>query len=230
MSILSSKTQDVAPDIAAVLFDMDGLLLDTEAGSRDLWVRVAAEFGYVLSHEAYAPVIGTNAAGTIAILRRALGSDAPVERMLRVKQERAAAQVIDGDIRAKPGVDALLDTLTARGVTYAVATSTAHAVARSKLSAAGYGSRFATLIGGDQVARGKPAPDLFLAAAQALGIDPARCLALEDSLNGLRAAHAAGMRVIMVPDLIPPDDEARRLAWRVLPTLDAVRQNVFQVS
>jgi HAD superfamily hydrolase (TIGR01509 family) len=225
---LSSESNAVdRPPIDAVLFDMDGLLLDTEADARDMWLAVAAEHGYALSVADYLHVIGTTAAGTAQVLQRVWGPDAPVEAMARIKQARLHAKVQRGDVRAKPGVAALLDALIARGVPFAVGTSTAHDLARQKLDVAGLGGRFEMLIGGDQVAHGKPAPDIFLAAAAALGVDPARCLVLEDSLNGLRAAHAASAPAIMVPDLVLPNDEALALAWRVLPSLDAVRAALF---
>jgi HAD superfamily hydrolase (TIGR01509 family) len=211
----------------AVLFDMDGLLLDTESLWRDVWLAVAAEFGYTLPVAEYQQVIGTTPAGTLEILQRALGPDAPVEAMQRVTKLRALEQIERGHVRAKPGVAALVDVLRARVVPYAVATSTAHDLARTKLRAAGIGELFDVLVGGDQVAHGKPAPDIFLLAAATLGVDPTRCLVLEDSLNGLRAARAAGARAIMVPDLLPADDEARSLAWRVMPSLDAVRAALF---
>jgi HAD superfamily hydrolase (TIGR01509 family) len=214
-------------DFDAVLFDMDGLLLDTERLVRDVWRTVAARNGYVLDDAGYMRAIGTTRADTIGILQTLLGPHAPVEVMAIEKQRAVDAAIDGGQLRAKPGIAALLNALRAQRLVHAVATSTARALALKKLALVGHAQDFPLLVGGDQVARGKPAPDLFLRGAELIDVAPARCLVLEDSLNGLRAASAAGMRVIMVPDLVEPDDEARSLAWQILPSLDAVRTALF---
>lgn len=212
------------PDtLQAVLFDMDGLLLDTERLARDIWYAVAREQGYELTDAIYLPILGTNVAGTKRIIKNAFGETTPVDAMHLEKHRRLEDAIHAGQVPVKPGVVELLDALATRGIRTAVATSTGHALARLKLQATGLLPRFEALAGGDEVAHGKPAPDVYLLAAQRLGVDPARCLALEDSGNGVRAASAAGMPVIMVPDLAPATPELRALAAAVLPDLFAVR-------
>jgi beta-phosphoglucomutase-like phosphatase (HAD superfamily) len=103
-----------------------------------------------------------------------------------------------------------------------VATSTRQPRAQQRLAQAGLLGFFAVVVAGDEVENGKPAPDIYLEAARRLGIDPARSFALEDSHAGVRAAHAAGLKVIMVPDLLPATEEIEKLTHRVVPSLDAV--------
>src|SRR5207302_1685493 len=121
-----------------------------------------------------------------------------------------------GELRVKPGAVELLDAAESARLPRAVATSSSRAKAMHHLRAAGIVDRFDAVVTRDDVVRGKPHPDLFLRAASALAIAPARCLALEDSYNGVRAAHAAGMPVIMVPDLLPATEEMRGLCHAIL--------------
>lgn len=120
------------------------------------------------------------------------------------------------------GVHNLLDYLHASGIPTAVATSTNTDHALHKLEQSGILHRFTTITGGDQVANGKPAPDIYLKAAKSIDANPLSCLALEDSPNGVRAAIAAGMHVIQIPELVEPDEALRSLGHTVLGDLDAV--------
>ena len=119
----------------------------------------------------------------------------------------------------KPGLTSLLDWLEMRAMPRAVATSSGRASADRLLQSAGVRARFEIIVGGDDVANGKPAPDLFLLAADRLGVAPSDCVVLEDSGPGIHAAHRAGMRPILVPDLQQPTDEVQALAYRVCKSL-----------
>jgi HAD superfamily hydrolase (TIGR01509 family) len=205
--------------IHAVIFDMDGLMLDTETLAREAWFQTMREFGYPLTDAIYLQVLGTTGARTRRIFQEAFGEDIPVEAMYACKQRYLDEAIDAGRVAVKPGLVALLDQLDSWRVPKAVGSSTARALVLKKLGAAGLVERFDVIVGGDEVAHGKPAPDVFLEAARRLGIAPAGCLVLEDSDNGVRAAHAAGMRVIMVPDLKLPDDNTIPLTYRITPTL-----------
>ena len=128
----------------------------------------------------------------------------------------------------KAGVVELLDYLEVAGIPRAVATSSSHPTVRRQLGPNGLDRRFQAVIAAGDYARGKPNPDPFLAAAERLGVDPASCLALEDSHNGVRAAHAAGMMTIMVPDLLEATSEMRGLCVAVTDTLHGVRDLIAQ--
>lgn len=205
----------------AVIFDMDGLMLDTESLARATWFQTMREFGYPLTDDIYLQVLGTTGARTLLIFQDAFGDNIPVEAMYARKQALLDEAIEAGQIVVKPGLIPLLDQLDAWRLPKAVGSSTARALVLKKLGAVevGLAERFDAIVGGDEVAHGKPAPDIFLEAARKLAVSPANCVVLEDSDNGVRAAHAAGMRVIMVPDLKPPADDVLPLVYRVAPTL-----------
>ncbi len=205
--------------ISAVIFDMDGLMFDSERVARDLWFDIARRRGYSISNDVYLSILGTNIKATMSILQHALGPDAPVAAMQEEKQLALEDAVRLKTVPLKSGLIELLDALETLGLRKAVGTSSPHALARLKLGTYGLLPRFEHIVGGDQVSHAKPAPDIFLAVAEKIGVEPAQCVVLEDSENGVRAAHAAGMRPIMIPDLVQPRPEIRALAWHVLDSL-----------
>lgn len=195
--------------LAAVVFDMDGLLLDSERIAYDIGRQVSLDLGIPWTHETAMQLIGRNSREHEALLKGAFGEDYPLEVHQAEFGRRYEAVIAQGTIPLKPGVHALFDVLDARRLPRAVATSTRRSRALPKLEAVGLLARVDLVVAGDEVSRGKPAPDIFLAAAERLGQAAERCLALEDSNAGVRAAHAAGMRVVMVPDLLQPADDIR---------------------
>ena len=207
---------------AAVLFDMDGLLLDTERLIRDAMIAVMADLGFAMSGADYAELIGRPEPASRVILqaRFGIGLDYDVMRAevrLRIRSEW-------GPIRPlKPGAADLLAQVNAAGIPAAVVTSSEQALARAHLGHAGLLDGFATIVGCDDVANGKPHPEPYRTAAARLGILPGAALALEDSHNGIIAAHMAGVPVIMVPDLLPATPEIR-------PRLLAVAADLHQVG
>jgi len=127
-------------------------------------------------------------------------------------------------VPVKDGLLALLDFLDGAGIPKAVATSTERTRALRLLELAGVLNRFDAVVCGDEVARGKPCPDIFLTAAARLGCDPSTCMVLEDSESGLRAAHQAGMLPVLIPDLKMPSAEVRALTFRTFQSLSGVAQ------
>jgi HAD superfamily hydrolase (TIGR01509 family) len=209
--------------IAAVLLDMDGLMLDTERLLYAVWQRAMADFGYEASEEVFLASVGTTVQSTNQLLRAAYGPEFPLEATNGRTGDYVWQEVDARGAPLKPGLPALLDYLEAQGIPKAVASSSERATIDRLLGSVGLLPRFAVTVAGDEVARGKPAPDIFLLAASRLGVEPGRCLVLEDSEPGARAAHAAGMAVIIVPDLKSPSDDVARLAAAVLPDLHAVQ-------
>ncbi len=208
--------------ISAIIFDMDGLMFDSERVARDLWFDIARRHGYSIRNDVYLSILGTNIKATLGILQHALGADAPVAAMQEEKQLALEDAVRLRAVPLKPGLIELLDALEARGLRKAVGTSSPHALAQLKLGTYGLLKRFEHVVGGDQVSHAKPAPDIFLKVASNLDLPPSHCVVLEDSENGVRAAHAAGMRPIMIPDLVQPGPHIRALAWHVLESLHDV--------
>lgn len=228
------------PPPAAAIFDMDGLLLDTERISLLAWRAGAAAVGIAMPDAVFLDMIGHRHEDCRDILIRYASSHAnianttgetPAPQAAPAAFTAAALATISAAMSADygrrlalgipvmPGARELLQHLHSRHLPLAVATSTHRDLARHKLDATGLLPFFTVIIGGDCVPRGKPAPDIYLAAAAALGVSPAACIAFEDSSPGALSAATAGMRVVIVPDLKPPTEEARTVAYAVLPSL-----------
>jgi HAD superfamily hydrolase (TIGR01509 family) len=208
--------------LSAIIFDMDGLMLDTERINQIAWRRAAAEWGYTFPDEVYLAAVGRTVRDTKALFRRTFGPDFPFEAMYQRKQGYADAYIGEQGLPLKPGLLELLDLVEGLSLAKAIATSTVRSQALKKLTMVGLINRFEILVCGDEIPRGKPAPDIFLAAAERLQVSAAGCLVLEDSEAGIRAAHAAGMQSIMIPDMKQPTPEIASLAYKVLPSLAEV--------
>lgn len=207
--------------LGAVVFDMDGLLLDTERLAWQAWRQALADWGYPLPDDLFLSVVGRTARSTAEVFRQAFGPDLPLDAVVRRKDEYLDALYAQ-PIPVQPGVLELLACLDEWGLPRAVASSTVRARVLFKLARTGLLDRFPVVVGGDEVPHGKPAPDLFLAASERLAIAAAACLVLEDSDAGVAAATAAGMRVVMVPDVKPPAPESAARAYRVVASLHDV--------
>ena len=208
--------------LEAVIFDMDGLLIDTETLVRLTWQQAATDCGVDLDDALFLRLVGRTRRDTHAILVETFGEAFALDAFQTRCTARWEECIAETGIPLKRGVGELLDRLDEIAMPRAVATSTGREAAVRSLALAGVLDRFSHLVTGDQVERGKPAPDIFLRAASLLGVEPARCLVLEDSPYGVMAAHAAGMVPVMVPDLVAPTDEIARLAYAVLGSLDEV--------
>ena len=206
--------------IEAVIFDIDGLMIDSERVSQRSWGLTMAEAGYELTDSVYIQMIGRTEKDVKKILAVEYGGQFPFEQMYTNREARFYEIIAQDGIPVKPGLLELLAWVKAQPLKIAVASSTYCRLAESKLVAAGIREHFEVLVTGDEVVNGKPAPDLFLAAARKINTDPARCVVLEDSRAGIQAAYAAGMYPILVPDMQPIDDEVVKLAYKVVGTLD----------
>ncbi|MGI4747637.1 MAG: HAD family hydrolase [Janthinobacterium lividum] len=208
--------------INAVIFDMDGLLLDTESLAMDALVSAGDALGYDMPPAFCYLMIGAPADRCRELVVEKYGADFPLQRYFDLQEAHLRALVDEGKMSLKAGVVDLLDYLDAHGIKRAIATSSSRTRTDHHLALMGIAQRFGAIVTRDDVARGKPHPDPFLTAAGKLGVEPGMCLALEDSYNGIRAAHAAGMRVIMVPDLLEPTEEMHTKAHRVVQSLHDV--------
>jgi HAD superfamily hydrolase (TIGR01509 family) len=189
---------------AAVVFDMDGLMLDTEIHAAQAWIDAALLLGMDFDRGVTPRLVGRNARDCTDLIRAHHGPDYAVEALLDAWHPAYEARIEREGIAVKPGLFPLLAWLEAEGIPKAVATSTRKARAQAKLARTDLAHRFTAIVGGDEIARSKPAPDIYLEAAARLGIPAVDCLALEDSEPGIDAALAAGMTAIMVPDLGAP--------------------------
>ena len=203
-----------------VVFDMDGLMLDTEPIYWASMQQAASELGHRFNDELRAGFVGRSIPAWQATLIQTFGADYPQFRTLR--RQLWERHVQEAGVVRKSGLDELLTQLEEDGLPRAIATSSSRPDAT--LCLGGLADRFDAIVTGDEVKRGKPAPDIFLLAAQRLALSPEHCLALEDSESGALAALAAGMRVIVVPDLKQPSDELSARVLRVCASLHEVRE------
>lgn len=205
----------------AVIFDMDGLLLDSERAIVESQCRAAAEQQIPIEPAWWLGMVGyTDAMCRERLAARVGGAAADA---LLARSQALYLAVVETGVPHRPGVVALLEWLRATGLPRAVATSTRRPLAQRKLAAAGLLDYFEVVCTSSDVARPKPAPDVYRLAAQRLGVAPAHCLALEDSPIGVRAVLAAGMTAIQVPDLLVPDAEVCALGHRIVGSLFDVR-------
>lgn len=206
----------------AAIFDVDGLLLDSERPLLDTWVEAARQLGHPFEPALLSRVLGRPGAEGVALFRAALGPDYPYDAV------KARARELMADVHArgfdvKPGARELLARLEQARVPCAVASSTRRKPLEERLARADLQRYFAAFVGGDEVQNGKPAPDIFLLAAQRLSIVAERCVVFEDSEHGARGALAATMQVVIVPDLAQPSAEARASSCAVIASLTEVQ-------
>jgi HAD superfamily hydrolase (TIGR01509 family) len=207
--------------IEAVVFDMDGLLCDTESVIRDAMMDVARRYERELPAPVFLSMVGTSDARSRAILTEHFGADFPVDEYWRAIVADANARFADG-VALKPGVVELLDHLDRAPTPRAICTSSSPNAVNRSLGPSGILPRFNAVIARGDYVNAKPHPEPYLKAALALGIAPQACLALEDSHNGVRAAHAAGMMTVMVPDLLEANDDMRHRCVHVAASLHDV--------
>ena len=202
-----------------IIFDMDGLMLDTEPLALAGWKAAEKELNITIPEELFPRLIGLNRNLCKTYMTECMGPDFDFERALTILHKSVDAHFENHGVPLKPGLIHILDKLDEMGIKKCVATSTAHKRAMHKLNLAGIAQRFDAIVGGDQVANSKPAPDIFLKAAEICNVEPENCIVLEDSNPGAEGAHRAGMRVIVVPDLVPPSDITRKRAYAICENL-----------
>jgi HAD superfamily hydrolase (TIGR01509 family) len=201
----------------AVIFDMDGLLVDSERTTRQVWQASTADCGFDLSDGMYLTLIGLGAEEAERVLAADFGDGFLVPAFRERRVARMRDLIASGGAPFKPGALEILAWVASLGIPVALATSSRRNEVRERLG--NVAGAFATITTREDVARGKPSPDIYLAAAASLGVEPSDCLALEDSFAGVRAAAAAGMPVVMVPDLAQPTPEIVDLVARVFQSL-----------
>ncbi len=207
--------------IQAAIFDMDGLMYDTEPLWYKAWTPALARFGLTFDDSVAVECRGTSGVYRDAVIARHYpGQDA---HGIGTALDEEAAQIIARELTKKPGLDELLAWLSAQGVPCVVASSSSHEMIRGNLERTGVAGYFATEVSGQDVQKGKPEPDIFLAAAAAVGADPTRSMVLEDSFAGVRAGRAGGFVTVVVPDLTQPTDEIAGLCDAVCTSLLDVR-------
>ena len=209
-------------DFDAVIFDMDGVIFDSERAKMGCWLELAGKYGIEDMETPYLACIGTNTAKTKEIMLGAFGEDFPYDAYAREASKLYHDRYDGGRLPMKPGVRELLGFLKQKGKRLALASSTRRQTVFDQLRDAGLLEYFEEVVTGDMAAKSKPEPDIFLLACERIGAAPDRAYAIEDSYNGIRAAYRGRLRPIMVPDILPADEEMRALAEAILVSLDDV--------
>lgn len=207
--------------VEAVIFDMDGTLIDSESVYISGMQDAAATLGLALPLELCHAMVGVPSHECNLLLQEHYGPGFDLA-VFRSHFSTSVQRRMSARVPVKPGAVELLDFLRDRGLPLAIATSAGRATAERNLGRAGLLDRFVTLATRDDVEHPKPAPDLYLEAARRLGAAPQRCVAFEDSSIGIIAAHAAGMRAVMVLDILPPTEEARAKCFHIAEDLHEV--------
>lgn len=197
--------------IDGVIFDMDGTMFDTERMWATFWEPALAALGLPYREGLAEAARGTAGVTTRNVVRQFYGPDCDAEAIVDSLHRVADEVFFSAPVPKKPGLDALLAWLKARHIPMAVASSSREAMIRHNLDVWGLTQDFTAIVSGQHVAHSKPDPEIFLLTAQKLDVEPSRCLVLEDSYNGVRAGAAGGFVTVMVPDLVPADDEMKRL-------------------
>jgi len=206
----------------AIIFDMDGLLLDSEKISFDTFNETLKLFNLEKENKLFYQMIGKDEKSWKNLLKENLSGKTDPNKFAKVWSDLYKKETTSKPIPIKDGAVALLNHLKDLKLITAIATSTKTNTAKEKLKNARLLEYFQLVIGGDQVKKGKPNPDIYLHVADKLSVNPQQCLALEDSENGVKSAISANMRVIQIPDMVQPSNELKQLGHTVLASLEDV--------
>lgn len=208
--------------INAVVFDMDGVIFDSEKLVIECWVETAERYGIASVEEMCKKCLGLNRFAAKEKFLEHYGQDFPYDRYKQEMSDLYHKRAREGDLVMKPGVVELLTFLKEKEIKIALASSTREQVVIWELTDAGIIDYFDEIVCGDMVSKSKPDPEIFLKACELLKVEPEFAFAIEDSYNGIRAAHAGGLRPIMVPDLAEPTGEMEEMAEVILSSLNEV--------
>lgn len=197
-----------------VIFDMDGVLFDTEKIYYKAWVEAASSLGYTFTWEIYTQIIARNSEYIGRVLKQIFGASLPYDALLKQKRALSDQMVKEQGLELKRGVYELLEHLELKGIKKALATSSNRQKVLGYLEVASLENRFDYIICGNDVVESKPNPEIFLKAAAALTCSPSNCMVLEDSRFGIQAAKAAGMMPVFIPDLVQADEEIKQNLYR----------------
>lgn len=205
--------------IKAVIFDMDGVLLDTEKHYYAGWCQAATEAGFAFTGEHALMLRSCDARLASKMMQDIFGSSFDYYKIRERRREIVAERIAAYGLLEKPGIHEILGFLRAQGMKSAVATATGIELTTQHLQSIGVYDLFDRIVSAKQVANGKPAPDVYLYACEQIGENPADCIAVEDSPNGILSAYRAGCKPVMVPDLTQPDEALWKYLYAKADTL-----------
>ena len=203
------------------IFDMDGTLFDTEAIWQKYWNEAAHKRGIILPEDFKYEICGSTGDNMYNILRKYYQTDDPYS--IYDETFNSYEKEINTHIEMKEGVLEILNYLKDKGYELAIASSSRSERVENNINKANIKDYFDTYVGGEEVEYGKPHPDIFLKASEKLGLDPEECYVFEDAYNGVNAAYSAGCKVIMVPDLMEPNEEIKSKCTVYKSLLDVIK-------
>lgn len=210
--------------IKGIIFDMDGVLVDTERISFKFWEKSFEKYGYKYSMDTHLSLIGRNNNSIRNILGETFGTEFPLDEICNYKSESMIKYLLEEGTPLKIGVFELLDYLRENNYKIAVATSTHKERAIQRLESVGIKEKFDDMVCGDEIEHYKPNPEIFLKAAEKLGLKPEECIVIEDSPAGVEAGYKGGMTVINVPDMKMPDEEMKKYSSLICNNLLDVKE------
>lgn len=208
----------------AVIFDMDGVIFDSERTNLDCWNIIADKYGFERPEIIYKKTIGVKAETAKLMYLEYYGEDFPYDKYAEEKSILFHSEYDGGNLPIKQGVKELLEYFKSNGYHLSLASSTRVCIVEQQIKDAGFYDCFDRIIGGDMIEKSKPAPDIFLKAVEGLEITPEDVYVIEDSYNGIRAAFNAGMMPIMVPDMLSPTDEMKEKSKLIFNNLNEVKE------
>jgi HAD superfamily hydrolase (TIGR01509 family) len=211
-------------ELELVIFDMDGLMFDTEKVSYLSFTEATKCYGYDLDEATFQKTLGVNLQKVKMIYQERFGNDFPFEAVIQKKFACAADYIQGKGVPIKEGLYELLDYLCEHKIKKAVATSSNRKVTLNLLKMAGIDHKFEYVLCGDEVEKSKPDPGIFLRVAEKLHCHAEGCLVLEDSQMGILAAYRAGMRAIMIPDMVNASEETKKILFKECKSLLEVKQ------
>lgn len=216
--------------IMGVAFDMDGLMLDSERLTFKIFKQECKKLGYDCTEEIFKSLIGLRSYDTGVRLTKIFGEEFDYNTMYANNKREYFNYIENNGVPVKKGLFQLLDFLKENNIKACVATSTSTETATKLLKQANVYGYLDGLIGGEAVVNGKPAPDIYIKATEKMGISPQRCMGLEDSYNGLKAIHSAGLIAVMVPDMLPPTQETNAITYTVVKDLSQVINVIKEIN
>lgn len=198
-----------------VIFDMDGTLCDTEPLYREAWVNTLKDWNFPEPETVHPKIIGMGEGEVLDLLNQIGDAERDYSAIFKYRDEHYYYKLIEKSIPLKAGCIEILEFLRDNGIKAAIATSTHSRTAHRNLKLAGIYDYFDAIVTGDMIERGKPAPDIFLKAGELMGADAAQTIVCEDSFNGIRGAHAANMKPVMVIDQLAPTDEIKQISYYI---------------
>ena len=213
VTVNGSVGEVIMSTVKAVIFDMDGLLLDTEKLLVRFWVQAANEAGFPMTRENALSIRSLHRSYAVPYLQGLFGEDFDYFKIRSRRMELIREHLSEHPLELKDGAKELLAHLNKNKLLTAVATATDYERTHDYLTQVGIFESFDRIVCATMVERGKPSPDIYIYAAEQLGLQPCECMALEDSPNGVKSAVSAGCRTVMVPDLTEPDAELDGLVY-----------------